>query len=81
MLLLRAGGCLWGVQAFINTLKGVIITHFNYELRSDNNEKLLKIFHDKCREYGIAHNNDEIFKYLHTYEEPVCFQQLTLFEK
>ncbi len=52
---------------------------FSYELKSDNNEKLLKIFHDKCGKYGIAHNNDEIFRYLHTYEETVQSEQMTLF--
>lgn len=52
---------------------------FSYELKSDNNEKLWEIFHNKCEKYGIAHNNDEIFKYLHTYEEPVQVEQMTLF--
>lgn len=51
----------------------------SYELKSDHNEKLMKIFHDKCEKYGIAHNNDEIFKYLHIYEEASQLEQMTLF--
>jgi len=52
---------------------------YSYEVMSDNNEKLMEIFHHECEKHGIAHNNDEIFKYLHTYEEPVQFKQMTLF--
>lgn len=52
---------------------------FSYELKSDNNEKLLEIFHDKCEKNGIAHNNDEIFKYLRTCEEAASVEQMTLF--
>lgn len=52
---------------------------FSYELKSDNNEKLLEIFHEKCEKNGIAHNNDKIFKYIHTYEEAAQFEQMTLF--
>lgn len=52
---------------------------FSYELKSDNNEKLLEIFHYECENHGIAHNNDEIFKYLHTYEQATSVEQMTLF--
>jgi DNA repair photolyase len=52
---------------------------YSYELKSDNNEKLLEIFHEKCEKHGIAHNNDEIFKCLHTYEEATELEQMTLF--
>ncbi len=52
---------------------------FSYELKSDNNKKLMEIFHRECEKYGIAHNNDEIFKYLHTYEEALQIEQMTLF--
>lgn len=51
---------------------------FSYELKSDNNEKLMEIFHHECEKHGIAHDNDEIFKYIHTYEEVVQFEQMTL---
>jgi len=52
---------------------------FSYELKSDNNEKLLEIFHNTCEKYSIIHNNGEIFRYLHTYEEAVKLEQMTLF--
>lgn len=52
---------------------------FNYELKSDNDKKLMEIFHRKCEKHSIVHNNDEIFKYLHTYEEAVQLEQMTLF--
>lgn len=51
----------------------------NYELKSDNNKKLMEIFHRKCEKHNIVHNNDEIFKYLHTFEEAVQLEQMTLF--
>ncbi len=53
---------------------------YSYELKSDNNEKLWEIFHDTCEKRGIVHNNGEIFKYLHTYEEAVATEQTTMFE-
>ncbi|TYQ17716.1 UNVERIFIED_CONTAM: DNA repair photolyase [Acetivibrio alkalicellulosi] len=52
---------------------------YSYELKSDNNEKLLEIFHEKCEKYGITHKNDDIFKYLHTYKEASKLEQMTLF--
>jgi len=52
---------------------------FSYELKSDNNLELMEIFHGTCEKYGIAHNNDEIFRYLHTFEETVKLEQMTLF--
>jgi len=52
---------------------------YRYELQSDNNQKLMEIFHKTCEKYGIAHNNDEIFTYLHTYEETAKREQMPLF--
>ena len=51
----------------------------SYELKSDNSKELMGIFHSKCEKHGIVHNNDEIFKYLHTYEEALQIEQMTLF--
>lgn len=51
---------------------------FRYELLSDNNEKLMEIFHHECEKHGIIHNNDEIFKYVHTYDEAGQVEQMTL---
>lgn len=53
---------------------------YSYECRSDNNNSLMKILYDECKRYGIVCNNDEIFKYLHTYENKKQMEQLSLFE-
>jgi DNA repair photolyase len=42
---------------------------YSYEIRSDNNEKLMNIFYRECKKHGIVCNNDEIFKYMHTFED------------
>jgi len=52
---------------------------YGYELRSDNNEKLMNIFHNECKKHGIVSNNDEIFKYLQTYEDKRVSEQMSLF--
>ena len=41
---------------------------YSYEVMSDNNDRLMKIFYDECRKHGIVCNNNEIFRYLYTYE-------------
>lgn len=50
---------------------------YSYELASDRNEELMKIFRDKCRENGIVYQADECFQYLH--EFPEKYEQLKLF--
>ena len=50
----------------------------SYILNSPNNEKLMKIFHKTCSKYNIMHNNNEIFKYLNTFEQKE-YKQLKLF--
>lgn len=52
---------------------------YSYEIRSDNSEKLMHILHSECKKNGIVCNNDEIFKYLHTFEEKQSIEQLSLF--
>lgn len=39
-----------------------------YEIESPNSRRLMKIFHQKCSENGIVHDNEEIFRYLRTFE-------------
>lgn len=48
----------------------------NYILNSDNNYILTKYFHTICNENNIMHNNDEIFKYLKSYENKYEAEQL-----
>ena len=51
----------------------------SYYCTSPANQQLMKIFRSICNENGIMYNNDEIFEYLHTFEEKSESQQLTLF--
>lgn len=50
-----------------------------YMLGSPQNDTLMKLFHERCENAGIVHNNDRIFQYLTEFEskEP---QQLSLFD-
>lgn len=48
-----------------------------YQVKSPRNDRLMKLFHALCAEYGIVHDNRQIFTYLHTYENKQ--EQLRLF--
>ncbi len=48
-----------------------------YEVNSPNGAYLNRLFHESCERYGIRHNNDQIFTWLHTLEEK--HEQLRLF--
>jgi DNA repair photolyase len=52
---------------------------YGYEITSDNNEKLMGIFYSECKRNGIVCNNDEIFRYLRTFEDKQQVEQLSLF--
>lgn len=52
---------------------------YSYEIQSDNNEKLMGIFYEECKRHGIVCDNDEIFNYLHTYEDKQQPEQMSLF--
>ena len=53
-----AGGCLWGVQAFIKTLKGVIHTQFDSEIVTIS--QLMDYFFDIIDPYSVnKQGNDE----------------------
>ena len=49
----------------------------SYELPSDNERELMRIFHEKCRENGIESSIDRCFEYLHHF--PERHEQLSLF--
>jgi len=51
-----------------------------YEVISPNNQKLMKLFYEKCDAHGIMHGNDKIFKYLQTFEEKQMARQMSLWE-
>ena len=40
-----------------------------YEVNSPNGAYLNRLFHELCEKYGIWHDNDKIFTWLHTMEE------------
>lgn len=48
-----------------------------YELPSPRSRELWQLFHETCEDYGIWHNNDQIFTYMTTFEEKQ--QQMSLF--
>lgn len=50
---------------------------YSYNLLSDNNGKLMKIFKDTCRKNNIISDVDKCFGYLH--EFPEKYRQMTLF--
>lgn len=51
-----------------------------YEIGSPHNDRLMSLFHKKCGENGIVHDNEQIFHYLHTFEEKQCQRQLSLWD-
>lgn len=51
-----------------------------YIINSPNNHKLMQLFHQKCKDNGIIHDNDQIFNYLSTFEEKTAGKQLSLWE-
>ena len=50
----------------------------NYNIASDNNNKLMKLFYGICEKKKIVCNNDKLFEYMRTFEEKSC-KQLELF--
>lgn len=40
-----------------------------YELPSPRSRELWQLFHETCEDYGIWHNNDQIFTYMNTLED------------
>lgn len=53
---------------------------YSYEIKSDHNEKLMRIFYEECRANGIVCSNSAIFQYLHTYEQRHDIEQISMFE-
>lgn len=53
---------------------------YKYEISSPRCAELTELFRRKCEAYGIIHNNDRIFEYLHTFEEKNAPQQLSLWD-
>jgi len=51
-----------------------------YEVTSPDNNRLMRLFHQRCSENGIVHNNDQIFEYLHRFEQKQTAAQLSLWD-
>lgn len=51
-----------------------------YVAESPNNHRLMELFHQKCGEGGMVHDNERIFRYLHTFEEKNPARQLSLWD-
>lgn len=49
----------------------------NYHAVSPNNAALMKLFHAQCEEYGMAHDNRQIFEYISAFENCSSKNQLT----
>ncbi|MHB1483062.1 MAG: SPL family radical SAM protein [Saccharofermentanales bacterium] len=52
---------------------------YAYDIKSDQNEPLMRIFQDECDKAGIVTGNDRIFEYMRTFEERQDDRQLSLF--
>lgn len=53
---------------------------YSYGVNSDNNNQLMKIFHEVCKKHQIVTNNNKIFSYLREYENKNDFKQISLFD-
>ncbi|MEJ8737127.1 radical SAM protein [Erysipelotrichaceae bacterium HCN-30851] len=68
---------------FPNLKNKYVQTYGNqYILNSPNHNKLMRIFHSVCEQNGIWHDNEQIFRYLNTFEEKKSesFKQVSMFE-
>lgn len=66
-------------RLFPQLKKKYIQTYGNqYVIESPNNNRLMELFYQKCSKSGIVHDNEQIFQYLHTFEEKDSAQQLSL---
>jgi len=52
---------------------------YAYEISSDANGELMKMFYKKCHENGIMCKIDDVFSYLHEFPENEGYEQLSLF--
>lgn len=50
----------------------------SYSCESENSQRLMSIFNEECARRGVMTDNDEIFAYLHRYEDRGGGEQLSL---
>lgn len=51
-----------------------------YVIESPDNNRLMRLFHQKCSAGNLVHNNQQIFQYLQTFEEKNLTRQLCLWD-
>ncbi|MDE7324759.1 MAG: radical SAM protein [Lachnospiraceae bacterium] len=51
-----------------------------YMIDSPKNKELMHFFHDTCSRYGMVHDNDRIFEYLHRFEDKMESAQMSLWD-
>ena len=51
-----------------------------YMVDSPKHEELMRLFHEQCERYGIVHDNEQIFDYLHAFEDKRESAQLSLWD-
>lgn len=51
-----------------------------YMIESTHSRQLMNLFYQKCNKAGIVYNNEQIFQYLHTFEEKGAAKQLSLWD-
>lgn len=63
-------------------LKGQYIREYanSYEVNSPKNRELMQLFHETCEKAGILHDNRQIFRYLHAFEEKEKELQISFFD-
>ena len=52
-----------------------------YEINSDHNSQLMKIFRETCAENGIEPDVNKNFAYLHEFEDKLAGKQMSLFDE
>ena len=68
-------------RLFPNLKEKYIYSYGNqYMIESPNNRDLIRLFHQKCEDYGILHNNEQIFDYLYAFEEKDNNKQLSIWD-
>lgn len=52
----------------------------HYEINSPDNQNLMNLFHQKCEQHSILHDNRQIFEFINSFEENPTEIQLSLFD-
>lgn len=50
-----------------------------YSVMSDDNDRLMSLFRKKCKENGIVYDTNELFAYMHEFEDKSAADQFSLF--